>query len=298
MTTFFGFTSGAKVVWGLGPFDNPELCFNGTDSFGVDWLLEKVEGWGASEVATPIVQSAGDGGWFGPGRMLPRVLTLRGAFRGHPDLLDAAEYRLRTALEVYTSDQTLWADERMPKQVTVRQTGRLVVDDWPGNPKVRTFSVVLTAADPVKYSAGAAGLLSYAVRLAQTTGGDTGLAFPAQFPADFGGGAAGGQLIVTNPGLRPVAPVVAIYGPVNSPSLVNRTVNQSEGVPFSMSSTDVLIFDHAARSVTLNGDSVYAQRDPGSTFFALPPGRSDLFFGAAGYLPNAVAVVTFRPAWS
>lgn len=298
MTDFAGFASGAKIVWGLGDFDKPELCFNGTDMFGVDWLLEPVDGWKTTDVATPIVQSAGDGGWFGDGRLTPRVLTLRGAFRGPEALLDDAEFRLRSALEVYARDQTFWADEPVPKQLTVRQTGKLIVDEYAANPRIRTFSVILTAADPVKYSAGAAGELSFAVHLAQTTGGTSGLAFPAAFPADFGGGSAGGQLIVTNPGLRPVAPTVRIYGPVSSPSVNNRTLGQSEGIGATLTASDVLVFDHGARSVTLNGASIYAQRTAGSAFFPLNPGRSDLFFAAAGYQAAAVCVVTFRPAWS
>lgn len=154
------FTPLASQVWGLGPIANPDLIFNGVDDAGVRWVMPTPEGWNTTTADTPVMEAGGDGGWFAPGRLKPRVLTLTGAFSAPPGAEQWAETRLRAALAHFREDQILWCGPQMlvpALQVTVRLTGELHIDPQPGNPRVRTFSAVLTAADPLKYAAGPGG---------------------------------------------------------------------------------------------------------------------------------------------
>lgn len=293
------------VVWGLGDYDDPEIQFGGTDELGTTWSI-RVDGWNRTSVSTPVVEGGGDGGWFTPGRRRPKVMTLTGAFRVcSPLYLDVAELKLRAALERFRSDQTLWRSApvspattaREGKQMTIRLTGDLDVDPVRLNPKVRSFSAVVTAADPLKYAAGAEGLISYPFTLPQDTG-QAGITFPLQFPLDFGGVVPGGRQTVLNWGSEPVLPRVVYTGPVESPRLTNQSIPAAEGVNYSLLAGEDLVVDHETGLIASGTRSLFSQKIPGNRFWPLLPGANDVVFGANAYNSTARAMLTFRPAWS
>lgn len=298
------FTPTSSVTWGLGNYDNPDLQFNGIDSFGVEWIAAVPEGWNKITTDVPLLEGAGDGGWFSPGRRKPRVLTLTGAFRcADQSQMDAAEYRLRAAVEHYFEDQLLWHTP-LPtgagaKQMSVRATGDVSVDYVSANPRIRTFSVVLTAADPLKYAAGSAGLLSYTAWLPNTAG-TNGLTFPIGFPLPFGTfNGSSGHTDVYNPGNQAIFPIVTFTGPLTNPSLAALNQSYSLGVNRTLAQGSVVVFDNKNRAVTADGVSVFAQRAANTTFYALLPGDNALYFShTTGNNPSATATISFRPAWS
>jgi hypothetical protein len=298
------FTPRAAVVWGLGDYDAPDLEMNGIDDYGVEWVLGPVEGWKRTSVASPIVEGGMDGGWFEPGRRLPKVMTLAGAFRkcGPNADLDAAEERLRSALEILDRNTYLWHAGAVPQQMGIKLTGELIVAEPRKNRGVRTWSAVVTAADPLKYAAGAAGLISVPIGLAQTT--TAGITFPVQFPADFGGGDfTQGRLTLVNPGTQPVAPVITFEARTSTleyPVMRHLGLGQFSGVNRILAANDVAVADHDPRapSLRLNDSSIYGDQLPGSTFFPITKGRNDLLFTANTYSAVARATVSFRPAWS
>jgi len=293
------------VVWGLGDYDDPELQFGGTDSDGTTWSI-RVEGWNRTSVATPVIEGGGDGGWFAPGRRRPKVMTLTGAFRACSELyLDVAEQRLRAALERFATDQTLWrsapyapgTEVRLGKQMAVRLTGDLDVDPVRLNPKVRTFSAVVTAADPLKYAAGADGLITYPFALPQNADAD-GVTFPLTFPLDFGGVEPGGRHTVINWGTVPVLPRVVYTGPVDTPRLQHLGIPAAEGVNYALLPGEELVVDHATGLVSSGTRSLFSQKIAGNEFWPLLPGSNDVVFTANAYNADARAALTFRPAWS
>jgi hypothetical protein len=297
-----GFTPEGSVQWGLGDYDRPDLVFNGIDANGVEWICALPQGWNTSSLDTPVVEGAGDGGWFAPGRRKTKPLTLTGAFRGDPSKVEAAADQLRSAAERLVSDTTIWHTNSpygaVAKQMTVRTTGSVAIDVVDSNPRIRTFSVVLAAADPLKYAAGADGLLSYQIGL-PTTSGVAGLTMPLSFPLDFGGGISGGRITLTNPGTATAYPQLTFHGPVDTPTLTHTGQGVYAGVSRVLTSTDSVVIDNRLRSLQLNASSsIYGQRKSGTTFFGLTPGRNDLTFSAAAFQALATCTITYRPAWA
>jgi hypothetical protein len=293
------FTPTAARTWGFGPYDAPELLMNGVDDYGVEWVLGPVEGWDRTSASTPMIEGAGDGGRFAPGRRRPKPLTLRGAFRschGGADLY-AAETRLRAALERWTTDQLIWHTGTVPKQMAVRLVGDLDVDTPRRNPRLRVWSAVLAAADPFKYAAGQGGLVTAGAGLPQL--GTTGLVFPVQFPADFGGASlVTGRIAATNAGSQPVYPVTSITGPGTNLRLRHMGKDQSVGITRNLNSGEVIVFDHRIQSVSALGRSIYTQRIPGNVFFTLDPGANTLSFQADSYDVTSQVSISWRPRWS
>jgi hypothetical protein len=298
------FTPRAAVLWGLGSYDDPDLTFQGIDDFGVEWVLGMPDGWKRTSAETPVLEGGGDGGWAGTVRRRVKPLTLRGAFRScRADAdLDAAEDRLRAALENYTTTDTLlWRGGAQPVQMGVRLSGDLDVDEY-RNRQVRTFTAVVTADDPYKYAAGAAGLLAVSIAAPTTT--RAGVTFPVDFShggVDFGGGAGStGRVTVINPGL-PTWPVVTFTTPtdtLDTPTLRHVGLGQSEGLARLLYANDRAVFDNRARTVRLNDVSVFGQRIPGNAFFQLQTGANDLYFSAKVYNSAATVTVAYRPRWS
>lgn len=297
-----GFTPEGSVQWGLGDYDSPDVVFNGVDADGVEWICALPGGWNTQNITTPVLEGAGDGGWSAPGRRTTKALTLTGALRGDPTQVELAADRLRAAAEHYVDDTVIWHTPSpygaVAKQMAVRCTGAVSIDVVDSNPRIRTFSAVFTAVDPLKYAAGAAGLLSYSIGL-PTASGSAGLAMPLAFPLDFGGGISGGRLTLTNLGNATVYPQVAYSGAVDTPVLTHQTSGTFEGVARVLSSTDQVVVDHRLRSLLLNSaTSIYGQRIAGTTFFGLPPGRNDFSFAANSYSATALCTITYRPAWA
>lgn len=299
------FTPQAAVTWGLGSFDAPDLSFNGTDSFGVQWVVADPDGWERSTTDVPLLESDGDGGSFSPGRRKPRPLTLTGAFRC-PDQsqIGPAAARLRAALEHYREDTTIW-HTAMPTgepalQMGVRLVGDLHIDKVQSNPRVRVFSAVLTAADPLKYAAGSSGLVSATLTLG--TQNSPGLRFPLTFPMNFGGGTVAGRSTLVNPGAVAAYPTVTYYpggaGILDTPQLRHLGLGVSEGLGRQLLPYQKAVVDHRYRSVLLDSQSSYSTRLPGTVFFPLATGPNDLSFTAAAYQAGATCTVSFRPAWS
>lgn len=287
----------SEQVWGLGDYDAPELQFNGRDVFGIEWLLRPVTGWKTSSVELPVEEFPGDGGAFGVGRRPSRVLTLSGAFRGDPDLLDDAEYRFRAAVERFTSDQILWAGEKVPKQVTVRQSGPCIVTDVTS--RARVFSVVMTAADPLKYAAGRAGLQQVATGLLDTTD-LPGMTFPLEFPVDFKGTNDGpdGRVDAVNTGTVDVFPVITYTGEVLDPAVRHVGTGQRQGIGYLVPAAEVVTVDHRLRAIRRGSIPLQTRKTPGTEFFRLRPGSNRLLFTAGRYSATALMTASYRPAWS
>ena len=296
------FVARDEITWQLGPsFEAPIVQFNGTDGWGVDWVLEGTpEGWNADTVEVQMDNRAGDGAFAGTGRREPRVLTVRGALRGtYAADVEAAVERLKLACECFASDAVLAHSGPAPKYATVRRTGKLLYD-FVGR-RGATFSFVLTAPDPYKYAAGAGGLVTHSVGLPQLAG-LPGITFGpngSRFPWDFGGGdPQTGRISAVNPGNVCVYPAVVFQGPVVLPEL--RHLQQSSFMRLNGTLLDgeQVLSDHRNRALTKANSSVFSMRSAGSTFFKLDPGANDLRFTANAFNSTALVIVQYRPRWS
>jgi hypothetical protein len=200
-------------------------------------------------------------------------------------------------VEVLDADQTLWVTEDPPKQAYVRQSGPSLVDPVLRNPRVRRFSVVLTAADPNKYAAGVTGVTR--VDLALAAPGFAGAVFPAVFPWSFGSvTAALNRAVVVNPGRVTVPAVLTMTGPTPTrPRLVNATTGAQFTLTGALGAGSTAVIDCGLETVTIDGVPRLNARAPGSQFWGVVRGANDLRFLADDYAAGAIASVSFRPAW-
>jgi len=295
------FVPTSSRTWSLGAFDAPDLSFNGRDGYGVEWIIRDPAGWYRSPpVELGLEDKPTDGAWFGRGAYRPRVVEISGAFRvcsGGIDALEETAERLQDCLHP-SVDTLLSVTERIPKQLTVRPSSEVSIDPVPGQTRARTFSFVVTAADPFKYAAGIAGLESVpmVLRDPSTVRGAT---HPMTHPLDHGGVAPtlGGRAAVDNIGKLPIAPRVLIDGPVPSPTISNVTTGQAFTLARDLRQGEQAVIDMDLRTVRINGVSSYRSKAPRSRFWALAKGVNDLRFEAGAYNPAARARIEFRPRW-
>ena len=264
------------------------------DASGVAWSLQSLEGWDSPEVRAELQQREGDhGAWPAPVYLGERPITLAGTVTA-PDraALDDALERLRAAVGL--GDTTLIVRETLPKQATVRRSGKLLMQYV--TDRISTYSVLVTAADPRRYSTvmqqGSTGLPS-------TSGGVT---LPYTLPYTISATTTAGQITAYNEGSIATKPVLTISGPVSQPQVIAQMPDGS--VRFLNYSQDLavgefLVIDTGARTVVLNGN-VSRRR-----FLATPTSWPDIAAGAtvtfqfraATYNPSALLTATWRSAW-
>jgi hypothetical protein len=296
------FTARAGKVWRIGDFDNPDFSFNGVDEAGVEWLLPDPVGWHrTAPVELGLEDKPRDGAWFGRGAFRSRVLECRGVFRacrGGIQTLDDAGERLRDLFDPGTST-LLSVTEAVPKQLTVRPSAEVIADPAAGQVRARRFSFVLTAADPFKYAAGAAGLVEAGFALADPAG-LSGYTYPLDHPMTTAGGGAGistWQQTVVNIGRLPAVPTVRFIGPAVRPALTNVTTGDRFVLNRTLPAGVEAVVNVGVRSITIGGSSDYAAGSgTGSTFWALAAGPNDVRFTADAYAAG-LAYLRWRPRW-
>jgi len=295
------FTPRSRRVWSIGDPDAPAVSLNGVDGDGVTWVCADPVGWYASPpTELGLTDRATHGSNYGRGAYKARVLTLSGAFRtctADPDLLDDIAERLQDCLDPMV-DTLLSVTERIPKQLTVRPSSEVSVLPVPGHRNARTFSVVLTAGDPFKYAAGAAGLTTVELALLDPST-VRGFTHPMEHPLDHGGAPleAPDRKNAANPGQLPVDVILRFVGPAVRPVITNASTGEFFALNRELLIGEEVVVDTELRTVLVNGASSTAIRQPRSTFWQLARGVNDLRFTADFYQSTARAYVSYRPRW-
>lgn len=269
----------------LGP-----LPLGSVDDQGVAWRLQEMDGWDSADVrAESQLREADHGAWPSPVYLGERPITLGGSIEA-PDLatLDGAIDRLR-ALPLMGTVLTVM--ETVPKQATVRRSGRILIKYTTDT--VATYSVLVTAADPRLY---ATTDTVTTLRLPTVTGG---LTFPIALPMTVDATVVAGDTTVVNAGSIDARPLLRIAGPVSQPLV---SVTGPDGTSTSLlyagdiDAGDWLDLDCDAHTAYYN--SVASRRSLTSgTWPALQPGASNLAFRAGAYSAAATLTVTYRSAW-
>jgi hypothetical protein len=182
-----------------------------------------------------------------------------------------------------------WAE---PRQITCRPTAGGYPIDTEYQFGKAVIAVEFTAADPLLYSST---LHTASSGLPSPTAG---LPFPVTFPVTFGA-STGGSMSVTNLGNFATAPVITIVGPVTNPRVTLTNTGAFMACTITLGSTDALVIDMAAGTITLNGTADrYNTIVTGSSWWAIPPGVSSI--GVASTDSAQVAAIfttTWRDAW-
>lgn len=267
------------------------LRFGVVDDAGVQWLVDTLQGWDSAEVRSTVTQrEAAHGSWMSPSYLGERIITLSGTLAAPTGaLLDAAVEQLLAAAPL-SGFATLTVYEAIPKQVSVRQSGKPIIQ--PIGDRLATWSLLVTAPDPRRYGTS---LRSATSGLPATSGG---LVLPAAPPWTLSAVTTSGFIGMTNEGSLTAYPTLAIAGPVQHPTV---TVRYAGGVTAALAyasdlaAGDVLTLDCQEHTAVVGGAS--RRRYVSGTWPEIPPGGADLLFGSSVYSSTATLTATWRPAW-
>jgi hypothetical protein len=282
-----------------------DIEFGQTDSQGVTWLWQKLEGWDSPDVqgGGVIARSGDHGAWLAPQYYAARALTLTVTASAPTQALrDAARAKLQQAVPV--SDLAMLRyDEPVSKYSWVRRSGR-VTEKYPTLSDV-TFTIGLIAPDPRKYAVTQRSLTIG--MLPASTGGT--LVEPFAVPFTLHSAPPPGAATATNGGNFTSPPVAVISGPVTGPSLGNLTTGkQVTWSTLTLNSGDVFVIDLLSRQGFVNPTTVsttagipsvggtYWPADLTSAWWHLAAGANTLQYGGTAGT-GSTASYFWHDAW-
>ncbi|MFJ6616682.1 hypothetical protein ACIQOW_03735 [Kitasatospora sp. NPDC091335] len=270
------------------------LQLGAADGAGVAWTVasDGLDGWSGPETRGQYSNREADhGSWAGPTYLGERAITVAGTITA-PDLatLDAAVEQLLAAASL--TDTVLTVAETIPKQVTVRRSGKPLVRYE--TDRVARYSLLLTAADPRRY---ATVLQQQSTGLPVSTGG---LTLPITLPLVIAAGSSAGSITLTNAGSIASRPVFTVVGPVPGFNLlVQYPTGEVRQLAYSdtLGAGDVLVIDTDAHTALLNG-TVSRRRYVSGRWPEIPPRQTvTVSWNSPGSDPAALLTATARSAW-
>lgn len=273
------------------------ITFGMADESRVGWRYTDLSGWDSADLTETAENKTGaDGMWDSPNFYSGRQVGINGLIDAPSAVaLDDAMMRLEQAVPPRGRLVTLTVGETIPKQVTARRSGRLMMSKL--TDVTAEFSINLLARDPRKYGVDE---LSAAGSLGAPGGG---VPLPLALPMVLPSREAGGEFFsAVNAGSYETPPLIRIVGPGRDLGIANLTTGQSLRYPFELLDGDEMVIDTDTGAAQLNG-SAYRAPAPGSTVtsrFLLPRGESQMqFLGARTQADiTPLLTMTWRPAWT
>ncbi|MGM9380348.1 phage distal tail protein [Streptomyces antibioticus] len=270
------------------------VSLGAVDVDGVAWYLQTLDGWDSAEARSEFTDREGDhGAWAAPVYLGSRPITLGGTIVAPSQpLLEQAMDQLLVAAGLTDTTLTVW--ETIPKQATVRRSGKPLTQYV--TERIATFSVMVTAADPRRYDVT---LSSESTGLPNLTGG---LTFPATFPVSFATSGTPGQLTAVNSGSFETRPLLTVAGPVVAPRVSALYPDGSvRQLAYSqdLDTGEVLIIDTDAHTVVING-GVSRRRflTVSGGWPTIGPKQSVTYqLQSTAYNASALLTVQWRSAW-
>ncbi|MFJ5176723.1 hypothetical protein ACIP68_23160 [Streptomyces griseoviridis] len=271
-----------------------DITFGVVDDSGVHWHCAEDDGWAGPDVRMEVSQREADhGAWSAPAYLAERVITLAGkAFCPSQDVADDAFERLLAAASL--TDTLLTVQETIPKQVTVRRSGKPLLKRLTAT--VLEFSLQLTAADPRRYA------VTEQVGTTPLPSSTGGLTPPLTPPLVSDAVTVAGQINASNEGSIDTRPVFTIAGPAVSPQILTQMPDGS--VRFlnygdTLYDGDVLVIDTDAKTCVLNGNVSRRRFLSTPTGWPVIPARSAVAFQfrATYYNSGALLTARWRSAW-
>lgn len=260
------------------------------------FLVPELEGLaGLPEIRTTSGVNAGyDGGWTSAQNYDARLIAIRGVIASRDVAQVEAQRRKLASL----------LGQGRKEQLTLRFTTEA------GNAYtviVRTIScemalqrvlnkqdflIQLRADDPLIYDDGASGGAKAVLRVQQALGG-----FEINFGLPLVISGSSDATAVEN-GAEPVYPVIKLYGPLHSPTVVNMTTNQQMQIIADLDETHgTIVIDSQARTITLNGADIYHLKTEESEFPVLAPGENRMYLTSATTSDTGYAEVKFKQGY-
>lgn len=269
-----------------------EMSLIGVDSFGVEWVLESLEGWTGSTASTRQSQQRArqSGSWSGRGYSTARSIGATGhLIAGSALEAEEALDRLNGAVTLEDSMVTVTEGSRSRWQMFHRSDA--VLDTWL-NDRVIKWSLQMASDDWRKFGTQMQGTTT----LPSTSGG---LTVPFTVPFTINATTVTGQVSLTNSGNTPGPVVLRIDGPVQGPVVTH--VSSGAQLVFSSSIVigpgEFLLIDMDARTVLANGQASRNGWITARGWSAFEPGPNTWAFTAASFDPASRLTVMATPAW-
>lgn len=268
----------------------PALTLGTVDAYGVEWYVEKLDGWDSPATAGDSQQRfRSSGAWAAPWTYAPRQINIGGvAVCDSATVREGAEDRLFGAVTL--TDQVVSVKRDLAaRQSSMRQNGGVTKTLL--NECVFRFSLSLIALDPFRYST-VEHLLQ--TKLPSYTGG---IQLPVTMPFTIGSVADTGLVIAGNVGTAESWPRWRVDGPVLHPRVtLDGDVNRSFWFDYDLKSGQRIEMDSRTGDVILNGTELRAgilRGDPE----ALYPGSTEVSFSGDSYSAAALLRLWWRDAW-
>lgn len=270
---------------GLGASDSPY-----TDEYGVDWVIDPIEGWGAAASTRETTsRTRGIGGWSGNGYSKQRNLTLSGTILAQDaEGASIALDRLNLAASLDTFRLTVYEGSR-ERYVWAYRSDE-VLAKWLGRKSI-AWSIGLVCDDPRKFSAQ----LSASTGLPVVTGG---LTVPFTVPFSIDSTVVTGQVSLTNPGNEYGPVMIRIMGPVTGPVITHVNSGRSLVLSssLSLSEGEFIDIDMERQTVMAQGEASRASYITSRQWSRFERGVNTWAFTAEEFDPDAVMIVYATPA--
>ena len=265
------------------------ITLTSVDDFGVTWVMEGFDGWGASSgTLAPKQKVRAGGAQGGLSYSQARTLTASGVCSApSAALASLALDRLINACSL--DDHALAVNESgRSRWCTARRDGE-VIPTWT-SPESFSWSVQWVAMDPRKLGSPLTG----STGLPSTSGG---LTIPFAIPFAINSSVVSGQVSLTNPG-NEVGPVqMRIDGPCTGPIITHVGSGQrlAFSASFALAAGEFLLIDMEAQTAMAQGQSTRANWITSRQWSGFPPGANTWAFAAAAH-SAAQLTVTATPA--
>ena len=260
------------------------------------YLVPELEGLvGLPEIRTTSGVNAGyDGGWTSAQNYDARLIAIRGVIASRDVAqVEAQRRKLASLLGQGRKEQlTLRFTTEAGKAYTVIVRTISCEMALQRVLNKQDFLIQLRADDPLIYDDGASGGTEAGLRVQQALGG-----FEINFGLPLAISGSSDATVVEN-GAEPVYPVIKLYGPLHSPTVVNMTTNQQMQIIADLDETHgTIVIDSQARTITLNGADIYHLKTEESEFPVLAPGENRMYLTSATTSDTGYAEVKFKQGY-
>ncbi len=282
-----------KVTYGSLSFNTGK-----SDSDGVDWYCDGLEGW--DETVDPIVETApagyADGVTASEEFFLgPRYVEMQGVVVAPTRALAVKAWRAMVLVIHPNVERTVKRYGPFNEALTMRAATRITKTIDHGN----AFRFVVTLIAPWPYKVG---ITSRTRSCGAFTGLDYRATYPRTYPRTYNGveleGSTASSVTFVNQGNADALPTVKVTGPLTANAWTVTNVYTGKGFSFAtdLTSGQVLTVDNKLRTAKLAGADVdyYIRGD----WLRVPPGVAcefRLLTGASA--PNAKLEITMADTW-
>jgi len=274
------------------------VSINGLDigSNGVSLFLSPpIQG-----LATPLVRTSSgnfsgrDGGWLSTQFYAPREIVVNGTIMASScDEAEELRCQLLEALPIRTSLPFIFTTESGANFYTDVYFINLEMDVI--NDIHAPFQLTLLAPDPYFYRVGSGSGTTdptgwFTDTLYRIIGG--GYVTPYELPVDWAPGST--PTVINNTNGIDVYPQIILEGVFTNPRITNETTGEYIEITATTTSTDTIIIDIYARTVTLNGGSILGSLLIGSSFWSLEPGNNSIALTTDSGSDEDEAIIRYR----